>query len=708
MDMRHIISGILVLAFLFSACNQISKEKEMTDNIFLNEWNTPYGVPPFDLIKNEYYLPAYKKAIKLHNREIKDIVESKEAPSFENTIAALDASGELLRRVDNVFENVNEAHTNPELQKIAKEVAPLLSAHDDDIWLNERLFAHVKSVNDQKETLGLSTEQTMLLKKTYENFVRGGANLPAGQKNTFRDINTRLSLLSIEFGENLLAETNNFTLVIEDKNDLSGLPESVIAAAAETAKTENLQGKWIFTLHKPSLIPFLTYADNRENREYLFKGYIERGNNNNKYDNKAIVNEMVNLRLQRAKMLGFETHADFVLDNNMAKSPDKVYELIGSLMDAGLPVSKEEITELQALIDKEGGNFELEPWDWWYCAEKLKKEKYAFDDGALRPYFVLENVKQGMFTVAKNLYGLQFFERTDLPVYHPEVVTYEVKEADGSMIGILYMDFYTRESKMCGAWMTSFRKQYVKDGKNVLPVIQMVCNFTKPTADKPSLLSIDEVSTMFHEFGHALHGLLSNCNYISISGTSVPRDFVELPSQIMENWATHPEVMKIYAKHYETGEPIPEDLIEKMNDAAKFNQGFITVEFMSAALLDMDWHTITDEKQFDVMAFENASLENMQMIPEIVVRYRSPYFAHIFSGGYSAGYYSYAWAEVLDADAFEAFKKNGIFDTETATAFRENILSKGGSDDPMKLYVQFRGQEPDPDAMLKRKGLLLN
>lgn len=702
--MKRIIPIIVMLAVLLTTCDQI-RDKEMTNNILLSEWNTPFGVPPFKQIKNNDYLPAYKEAIRIHNQEIETIVNLKGRATFENTIAALDGSGELLKKVDNVFGNVNEAHTSPELQQIAKDVAPLLSSHEDDIWLNEQLFARVNSVNDQKESLGLSTEQKMLLKKTYDNFIRGGANLPADQKETFRDINSRLSLLSIQFGENLLAETNSFKLVIEDENDLSGLPASVIAAAAETAKSEGLEGQWVFTLHKPSLIPFITYADSRENREYLFNGYIERGNNGNEHDNKAIVNEMVNLRLQRAHMLGFETHADYVLDNNMAKTPDKVYELIGNLMDAGLPIAKAEAAELQALIDQEGGDFKLETWDWWYYAEKLKKEKYDFDDGALRPYFVLDNVKKGMFTVAEKLYGLQFVERTDLPVYHPEVVTYEVKEADGTTVGILYMDFFPRESKRGGAWMTSFRKQYVIDGENVLPVIQMVCNFTKPTADEPSLLSIDEVSTMFHEFGHSLHGLLSNCNFVSISGTSVPRDFVELPSQIMENWATHPDVMKMYASHYETGETIPDELVQKMDNANKFNQGFITVEFMSAALLDLDWHTITEEQPYDVMEFENSSLENMQMIPEIVVRYRSPYFAHIFSGGYSAGYYSYAWAEVLDADAFEAFKENGIFDKATATAFRENILSKGGSDDPMKLYVQFRGQEPNPDAMLKRKGL---
>jgi len=705
MAMKKLIPVLAIITFLLSSCDT-KNEKEMTDNPLLIEWNTPFGVPPFDLIQNQDYLPAYKEAMSEHNKEIESISNSKEEPNFENTIAALDYSGELLARVDYVFENINEANTNPELQKIAKEVAPLLSAHNDDIWLNEKLFARVKTVNDKKDELGLTTEEIYLLKKTYENFVRGGANLPSDKKDEFREINKQLSLLSIKFGENLLTETNNFKLIIEDNNDLSGLPESVIAAAAETAKSQGMEGKWVFTLHKPSLIPFITYADNRENRKYLFKGYIERGNNGNDYDNKSIVNDMVNLRLERANMLGFETHAAYILDQNMAKSPEKVYDLIGNLMEAALPVAKEEVAELQALIDKESGNFKLEPWDWWYYAEKLKKEKYAFDDEALRPYFVLDNVKQGMFTVANKLYGLQFVERTDLPVYHPDAISYEVKEADGTTIGILYMDFFPRESKRGGAWMTSFRKQYKKDGENILPVIQMVCNFTKPTADKPSLLSFDEASTMFHEFGHALHGLLSNCTYVSLSGTSVPRDFVELPSQIMENWAAEPEVLKIYALHYETGESIPDELVEKMKNASYFNQGFITVEFMSAALLDMDWHTITEKKEFDVIDFENTSLKNMNLIPEIIVRYRSPYFAHIFSGGYSAGYYSYAWAEVLDADAFEAFKEHGIFDQATARAFRENILSKGGTDDPMKLYIQFRGQEPNPDAMLKRKGLI--
>jgi len=702
--MKHYILSLLAIVILLSACED-QKKSEMKENPFFVEWETPYGVPPFDLIENEDYMPAFEKGIKLHEKEIESIVDNPDTPTFENTIVALDQSGESLRRINSVFSNLNSANTSDEMQKIAKDISPLLSAHRDNIVLNEELFKRVKTVYNQKDDLEFTVEDAMLLTKSYERFERGGANLPDDQKERFREINKELSLLSLQFRENQLAETNNFKLVIESKDDLSGLPESVIAAAAETAEKDGLTDKWEFTLHKPSLIPFITYADNRDLREHLFKGYINRGNNDNEHNNKAIVNDMVNLRLERAKMLGFENHAAYVLDDNMAKTPDKVYDLIGGLMDAALPVAKEEAVALQEMINAAGGDFTLQPWDWWYYAEKLKKEKYAFDDEVLRPYFKLENVRQGVFDVASKLFGLQFVERTDLPLYHPDAVAYEIQEADGSTLAVLYMDFHPRESKRSGAWMTSFRKQYQKDGENVLPVIQVVCNFSKPTADKPALLSFDEASTLFHEFGHALHGMLSDCNYVTLSGTSVPRDFVELPSQIMENWAADPQVLPLYAKHYETGEPIPDELIEKMKKASHFNQGFTTVEFMSAALLDMDWHTITVKQDFDVMEFENKSLENMHMIPEIVVRYRSPYFAHIFAGGYSSGYYSYAWAEVLDADAYEAFKENGIFDKATANAFRDNILSKGGTDDPMKLYVQFRGKKPSIDAMLERKGL---
>ena len=702
--MKYFIVAALFITVILSAC-QNQHKTEMRENPFFIAWNTPFEVPPFDLIGIDDYVPAYEEGMKLHNLEIDNIINSTEPADFENTIVALDQSGGLLTRVDNIFGNLNSANTNPEMQQIAKDMAPLLSAHYDNIRLNVPLFEKVKTVYNQQDNLDLTDEDKMLLKKTYDRFIRGGANLPENQKERFREINGQLSLLSIQFRENQLAETNSFQLVITDENDLSGLPQSVKDAAAETALEKNMNGGWVFTLQKPSLIPFITYADNRDLRKYLFEGYVNRGSLENEFDNCEILNEMVNLRLERAQMLGYKNHAEYVLDINMAKTAENVYDLIGDLMEAALPVAKKEAKVLQQMIDEEDGGFNLEPWDWWYYAEKIKKQNYDFDDEVLRPYFKLENVKEGVFDVASKLYGLRFVERNDIPVYHPDAVAYEVQSEDGETIGVLYMDFYPRESKRSGAWMTSFRKQSKKDGINIIPQIQVVCNFSKPTVDKPALLSFDEASTLFHEFGHALHGLLSDCNYTTLSGTSVPRDFVELPSQVMENWASHPDVLANYARHYQTDEPIPADLLAKMENAQHFNQGFTVVEFMSAALLDMDWHTITEKNDMEVMDFENASLEKMGMIPEIVVRYRSPYFAHIFAGGYSAGYYSYAWAEVLDADAFEAFKENGIFDQKTARAFRDNILSKGGTEDPMKMYVQFRGRKPTTDAMLERKGL---
>lgn len=702
--MKSIILPLMAILLILGSC-QNQKKTDMKDNPFFTEWTTPYGVPPFDLITVDDYMPAYEEGMKRHEDEIQAIVNNQDSPTFENTIVAMDQSGEFLTRVNNVFENLNETNTSPEMQKIAKEMAPKLSAHNDNIWLNEKLFDRVKSVNNNQQQFNLNTEDSMLLDKIYKKFVRGGANLDAKDKERFREINKQLSLLSIRFGENLLAETNDFKLVIDNEAALSGLPETVKAAAAETAAKQGFEGKWVFTLQKPSLIPFITYSDRRDLREKLFKGYIERGNNNNEHDNKAIVNKMVNLRLERARLLGYKSHAAYILDNNMAKTPDKVYDLIGNIMTAALPVAKKEAGELQDMINAEGGSFQLQPWDWWYYAEKLKKQKYAFDDEVLRPYFKLENVRQGVFNVLNKMYGISFVPAKNLPVYYPGVETYEVHDTDNSLLGVLYMDFYPRESKRVGAWMTSFRKQSKRNGKNIVPVIQVVYNFSKPTGDKPALLSFEEASTLFHEMGHAMHGMLSNCTYVTLSGTAVPRDFVELPSQIMENWASEPEVLKMYARNYETGKPIPDELLQKMKDASYFNQGFEVTEFISASILDMDWHTITENKDYDVMAFENQSLKKMHMIPQIVVRYRSPYFAHIFSGGYSAGYYSYAWAEVLDADAFEDFKEHGIYDRATANAFRENILSKGGTDDPMKLYVRFRGKEPTTEAMLKRRGL---
>jgi peptidyl-dipeptidase Dcp len=689
-----------ILLFAFAAlfyCAQSS-------NPLLQHFETPFNVPPFDEIKESHFMPAYKTAIAEHQKEIKAIVSNPETPDFENTLAVLDSSGLLLDRVDNIFSNLNSAHTNDKMQEIAKKSAPMLSKHRDEIILNQQLFERIEHVYQQRHELNLNEEETMLLQETYKEFVRNGANLNDAQKDSLKKMNEELSLLSIQFGENVLAATNAFELVIEDETDLSGLPAGVIEAAGEAAEERGHLGKWVFTLHKPSLIPFLQYAQNRALREELFKAYINRCENGSDYDNTAIVSRMAFLRVKRAQLLGYPTHADFVLEENMAKNPENVYDLLQQLWDQALPVAKMERRQFKNMIEQEGSDFSLQPWDWWYYAEKVKKARYDLDETSLRPYFQLENVIDGAFMVANKLWGIVLEERDDLPVYHPDVRTFEVKEADGSHIGILYVDYFPRASKRGGAWMSAYRKQWKKNGQMVSPVICNVGNFSKPTAENPSLLSVDEVLTLFHEFGHALHGLLSDCTFRSLSGTSVALDFVELPSQIMENWATHPVVIKMYAKHHQSGEPIPDDFIEKIQKSNHFNQGFVTVELLSASFLDMDWHTITDVQSPKPQSFEEKSMQKIGLIPEIVVRYKSPYFRHIFSGGYSAGYYSYTWAAVLDADAFEAFRQNGIFDQGTAQRFRRHILSAGGTAEPMTLYKRFRGAEPSIRALLERKG----
>jgi len=697
--MKQTLLLIITVGLLFCFC---SKQDQ---NPFLSEFNTPFNVPPFDKIEEAHYLPAFNEGMTQQNQEIKAIINNTEAPTFENTIEALEKTGALLTNVDYVFSNLKSAHTNDEIQKIAKEITPLLSKHQDDILLNDTLFQKVKAVYEQRENLNLTVEQNTLLEKYYKDFVRGGANLNEAKKAELVEINKELSLLTLKFGDNILSENNAFELVIENEEDLAGLTEAAITTAAKTATEQGHEGKWVFTLHKPSLIPFLQYSKKRELREKIFKAYINRGNNNNEMDNKAVLSKIVVLRLKRANLLGYKTHAHFILEENMAKQPENVYDLLNKLWEPALTISKKEAYELQAMIYEEGNNFKLEPWDWWFYAEKLKKAKYDFDDEILRPYFKLENVRNGAFTVANKLYGITFEELTDIPKYHEDVKVFEVKEADGSHIGILYTDYFPRASKRGGAWMSAYRKQSNIDGKKITPVITNVCNFSKPTGDKPALISFEEVTTLFHEFGHALHGLLSNCTYNKLSGTDVSRDFVELPSQIMENWAGEPEVLKIYAKHYETGEPIPQELIDKIKKSSLFNQGFKTVEFLAAAFLDMYWHTLTEVKEPDPIEFETNSLNKIGLIPEIIVRYKSSYFRHIFSGGYSSGYYSYIWAEVLDADAFEAFKETSLFDQKTAESFRTNVLSAGGTEDPMTLYVRFRGVEPKIDALLKRRGL---
>ncbi len=678
------------------------------ENPFYSEYNTPFQTPPFDKIKESHYLPAFKEGMKQQQNEIEAIVNNNDAPNFKNTIEPFAASGSLLNKVGSVFYNQNSANTNDEIQKIAKEVAPLSSKHYDDINMNPKLFKRVKSVYENRKKFKLSTEQSKLLEEYYKDFVRGGANLNDQQKEKLRKINEEFSLLTLKFGENLLKENNVFELVIDKEEDLTGLPDAVKTGAAETAKERKKEGKWVFTLQKPSFIPFLQYSPKRELREIIFKAYVNRGDNNDSLDNKNIISKMVALRIEKANLLGYKSHADFVLEKSMASNPANVYKLLNQLWEPALRNAKREAAELQAMIDKEGGNFKLEAWDWWYYAEKVKKEKYALDDELLRPYFKLENVRNGAFAVASKLFGIQFVERTDIPKYHDEVKVFEVKEADGKHIGILYTDYYPRASKRGGAWMGAYRKQSREGGVEVRPVITNVGNFSKPTADEPSLLSFDELNTLFHELGHALHGLLSNTTYNKLSGTAVPRDFVELPSQVMEHWASEPEVLNMYAKHYKTGEPIPQDLVEKIKNASMFNQGFETVEYLASAFLDMDFHILTEAKEIDVTEFENNSLNKIGLIPEIVARHHSTNFQHIFAGGYSAGYYSYIWSGVLDSDAFEAFKETSLFDSKTAQAFRKYILETGGTDDPMTLYKKFRGAEPKIEPLLKKRGLNKN
>ena len=698
--MKKSIYLFLILGLISMSCtNKVS-------NPFLVEWNTPFQTPPFDKIKTEHYVPAFKEGIKLHNDEIKKIADNKDAPSFQNTIEALDYSGKILTRVRRVFTGMNEAMTNDEMGKISKEISTLRSNHRDDIYLNAKLFERVKAVNRQKDKLGLNKEQQMLMNKYYSRFVRGGANLSDKDKEAFRKLNTDISLLTLKFGENVLSEINQFELIIDKKEDLAGLPQGVIDAAAATAKDKDYTGKWVFTIHKPSMIPFLQYAKNRKLREKIYYAYTHKGDNNNEFDNKKILSQIASLRLKRANLLGYKTHAGYVLDDQMAKKPGNVYELLNKVWSPAVKVAKKELTEMQKIIYKEGKKFKLASWDWWHYGEKLKKQKSDLDEEQLRPYFKLQNVINGVFNLAATLYDIQYVERKDIPKYQPEVKTFEVKDKKGNHIAILYTDYFPRASKRGGAWMDAFRKQSKENGKFIHPVIYNVGNFTKPTPDKPSLLSVDEVETLFHEFGHAIHGMLSDCTYEAISGTDTPRDFVEFPSQVMENWAMHPDVLNKYAKHFETGKVIPINLIEKITNSSKFNQGFKTVEYLAASYLDMAWYTITDTTLMDAAKFENKTLNDLGLIPEIYSRYRSTYFNHIFSGDYSSGYYSYIWSEVLDADAFAAFVESGdVYNKELAGRYKKYILSAGGTDDAMTLYKKFRGKDPIIEPLLVRRGL---
>ncbi len=689
---------IITAAALAHTCGATPLEA----NPFFAPWTTPHATPPFDQIKNHHFMPAYLQGMEEHKGEIEAIIANPQTADFHNTIAALDRSGDLLGRVGAVFNSLNSAHTNDEIQKIAREVTPLLTKHRNDIRLDDRLFRRIKTVYEQRADLKLDTEEAKLLEDTYLSFVRSGADLTEAKKARFREISERLSLLSLTFRENLLKETNEFKLVIEKEADLAGLPPTVIAAAAETAAQTGDAGKWVFTIKKPSMIPFLQYAQNRALREKLYRAYFMNGDNDNAFDNKNIVAEIAALRVERANLQGYKTYADFALERNMAKTPQNVYDFLGKLWEPALANAKKERDEMQALIDREGGGFQLQPWDWWYYAEKVRKEKYDLDENELRPYFLLDNVRQGAFDLAGKLYGIQIVERHDIPVYCDEVRVFEVREADGTHIGLLYTDYFPRPGKRSGAWCGGFRDQERRDGVMITPLVTNVGNFSRPTGDTPSLLSPDEVETLFHEFGHALHALFSNTTY---RGLSLPGDFIELPSQVMENWVYEPEVLKSFARHYQTGEVIPQPLVDKIIASSKFNQGFITVEYLAACFLDMDWHILTDTAPQETNTFETRSMERIGLIPEIIPRYRSTYFGHTFSGGYSAGYYYYIWAEVLDSDAFQAFKENGLFDRKTAQAFRDNVLARSSADDAMKMYIQFRGKEPEIEPLLRKRGL---
>ena len=696
---------LVALTVLFCGTLALTAAPTKSTNPFFQEFKTPFGVPPFEKIKVEHYMPAFRAGIDENQREVKAIAESTAPATFANTVEPLEKSGALLKRVTSVFFVLSESMTDEKMQAIATEVSPLLSKNSDDILLNERLFERIKRVYENREKESLTPEQKRLTEIYYKRFFRNGAALPQGMKDRLRKINEELGLLELKFSDNVLAENNAFQMVLDKREELAGLPEGVVSGAAEAAQERGLTGKWVFTLHKPSLLPFLTYSDRRDLREKLYRGYFEKGNNNDSLDNKAILVKITNLRIDKAHILGFPSFADYSLTENMAQNPDKVYTFLGQIWEPARRKALQEAAEWEALGKKDDPSFKLQPWDWWYYAEKVRKAKYDLDEESLRPYFKLENVLQGAFDVAGKLYGLKFVERKDIPKYHKDVRVFEVLEKDGRHVGIFYTDYFPRASKRGGAWMNSFRDESIVGGKRIAPVVSNNGNFSKPTGDKPALLSFEEVTTLFHEFGHALHGLLMNVTYSTVGGAGMPIDFIELPSQIMENWASEPEVLKSYAKHYQTGEVMPDALIAKMSNAKRFNQGFETVEYLAASILDMDWHRLQTPFEGSPLEFEKRSMERIGLMPEILPRYRSTYYLHIFGGGYSAGYYSYIWAQVLDADAFQAFKETSLFDSEAAARFRKFILERSGTDEAMKLYKEFRGAEPKVDALLKRKGL---
>jgi peptidyl-dipeptidase Dcp len=696
--MRRAFILIMAVALAAVSCNTQTKEQ---GNPFYAEWKTPFGVPPFDQIRNEHYLPAIDSGIALARLQIAEITANAEAPTFANTVAQYDRAGELMSKVAYVFYSQTSANTNDTLEALQMEIAPKMSAFSDEVLLNAELFSRIRTVWENRSAEELNDEELFLLENMYKSFVRNGALLGPEDQEILKKLNQELSLLTVKFSQNVLEETNSFRLVIDDEADLKGLPESVIAGAADEAKSAGMEGKWVFTTRKPSMIPFLQYADNRDMRKKLYDAYLNRGNNGNENDNNKILADIVRIRAERAKLLGYRTHADIVLETRMAKTPENVLNLLNNLLERSLRVAKRERDEMQKIADAAGGNFKLEPHDWWYYAEKLRKARYDLDENELRPYFRLDNVRDGAFAVANKLYGITFSPIDKIPLPHPDAQAFEVKEADGSHIGVLYMDFYPRESKRQGAWCGGYRDHKIVDGREITPVVTIVGNFTPPSGGRPALLSMDDVLTLFHEFGHGLQALFAENTY---SSTTVAWDIVELPSQIMEHWATKPEVLAMYAKHYETGEVIPEALVEKIRNASYFNTGFDNVEIMAASLLDMAYYSLEAPVQVDPQQFEKETMKKIGLIPEIEPRYRSTYFLHMIDG-YDAGYYVYTWAAVLDHDAFEAFNENGLFDQATATSFRKNVLEKMGIMDAEKMYLNFRGHEPEIEPLLRNRGL---
>lgn len=695
------------LAIVLGACSsqQKSDVAETTPNPFFTEYTTPYGVPPFDQIEVAHYKPALLKGMEEQTKEVEAIVSNPEEPTFENTIVALDQCGQLLQKTMYAFSGQSSVNTNDEIQELEREIYPMLSKHSDDISLNPALFARVKAVYENQAKFNLDKEQKKLLEETYKSFVRGGANLSEADQAKLRELNSEISMLQLTFGQNVLKETNAFQLVIDNEADLAGLPEDVKVKAAETAKEMGKKGKWIFTLHNPSVMPFLQYADNRELRKQIFEAYTNRGNNNNENDNKEVVKKLVTARLEKAKLMGYKDYAAYVLEVNMAKDEKNVYDLLNQVWTPALAKAKEELADINAEIKKEGGDFEAAGWDWRYYFEKAKKAKFNVDENEMRPYFELGHVREGIFYVANKLYGITFNELKDIPKPDPDAFAFECKDKDGTLLGVLYMDFFTRPGKGGGAWCGGYRSQTYENGKRVVPIVTTVFNFSKPAEGQPALLTADETETVFHEFGHALHSLFGDVHYYGVS--DVPRDFVELPSQVDEHWAFEPEVLKVYAKHYQTGEVIPQALVEKMTNAGKYGQGFATTEYVAASLLDMDYHVLKEiPKDFDIEKFEAQKMSDRGLISQIPPRYRTTYFGHTMEGGYTAGYYSYMWAEVLDCDAFQAYVETGdIFNQTVAQKFRQYVLTPGGIDDAMDMYVNFRGKKPSIEPLLKNRGL---